>query len=44
MDYLKNSMDQFMVKKFNPRHKSQISKNIAPAVRDAKFLDNRTWR
>jgi len=38
------SMDQFMVKKFDPRHtKSQISKNIAPAVRDAKFLDNRTW-
>jgi len=26
-------MDRFMVKKFDPRHKSQISKNIAPAVR-----------
>jgi len=37
-------MDQFMVKKVDPRHKSQLSKNILPAVRDAEYLDNRTWR
>ena len=32
-----SSMDQFMVEKFDPQHKSQFTKNIVPAVRDANI-------
>jgi hypothetical protein len=32
-----------MIKKFGPRHKSQFTQNIVPAVRDSEYLDNRTW-